>query len=89
LAFQKQRGPGEKPNTGLRVNSKKFIKNIKTSFPVYFFKGKMKRFLKRRLMRILRPLSLSQLQWSMNKDEIDGEAYVNAFKKIMLNGLIA
>jgi AcrR family transcriptional regulator len=29
------------------------------------------------------------LQWSMNKDEIDGEAYVNTFKKIMLNGLMA
>jgi AcrR family transcriptional regulator len=29
------------------------------------------------------------LQWSMNKDEIDGEAYVNTFKKIMLQGLMA
>ena len=29
------------------------------------------------------------LQWSMNKDEIDGEAYVNTFKKIMLNGMVA
>jgi AcrR family transcriptional regulator len=29
------------------------------------------------------------LQWSMNKDEIDGEAYVNTFKKIMLNGMMA
>jgi AcrR family transcriptional regulator len=29
------------------------------------------------------------LQWSMNKDEIDGEAYVNSFKKIMLNGIMA
>ncbi len=28
------------------------------------------------------------LQWSMNKDEIDGEAYVNTFKKIMLQGLM-
>jgi AcrR family transcriptional regulator len=28
------------------------------------------------------------LQWSMNKDEIDGKAYVNAFKKIMLKGLM-
>lgn len=27
------------------------------------------------------------LQWSMNKDKIDGEAYVNTFKKIMLQGL--
>jgi AcrR family transcriptional regulator len=27
-------------------------------------------------------------QWSMNKDEINGEAYVNSFKKIMLNGLM-
>jgi len=40
-------------------------------------------------MRILRPSSLSQLQWSMNKDEIDGEAYVNIFRKIMLNGMMA
>ena len=29
------------------------------------------------------------LQWSMNKDEIDGEAYVNTFKKIMLSGMMA
>lgn len=29
------------------------------------------------------------LQWSMNKDEIDGEAYVNTFKKILLQGLMA
>lgn len=29
------------------------------------------------------------LQWSMNKDEIDGEAYVNTFKKIMLHGMMA
>ncbi len=29
------------------------------------------------------------LQWSMNKDEIDGEAYVDTFKKIMLNGMMA
>ena len=29
------------------------------------------------------------LQWSMNRDEINGEAYVNIFKKIMLDGLWA
>ena len=29
------------------------------------------------------------IQWSMNRDKIDGEAYVNTFKEIMLNGLIA
>lgn len=29
------------------------------------------------------------LQWSMNKDQIDGEAYVNTFKKIMLHGMMA
>jgi len=29
------------------------------------------------------------LQWSMNKDQIDGEAYVNTFEKIMLQGLMA
>ena len=29
------------------------------------------------------------LRWFMNMDKIDGEAYVNTFKKIMLNGLIA
>jgi len=28
------------------------------------------------------------LQWSMNKNEIDGEAYVNTFKKIMLHGMM-
>ena len=29
------------------------------------------------------------LQWSMNREKIDGEAYVNTFKKIMLNGMMA
>jgi len=29
------------------------------------------------------------LQWSMNKDQIDGKAYVETFKKIMLNGMMA
>ena len=29
------------------------------------------------------------LQWSMHRDKIDGEAYVNTFKKIMLQGLMA
>jgi len=28
------------------------------------------------------------LQWSMNREKIDGEAYVNTFKKIMLKGLM-
>ena len=29
------------------------------------------------------------IRWFMNQSEIDGEAYVNTFKKIMLNGLMA
>lgn len=29
------------------------------------------------------------LQWSMNRNEIEGVAYVNTFKKIMLQGLMA
>lgn len=29
------------------------------------------------------------LHWSMNREKIDGEAYVNTFKKIMLNGMMA
>jgi hypothetical protein len=28
------------------------------------------------------------LQWSKNREKIDGEAYVNTFKKIMFNGLM-
>ena len=28
------------------------------------------------------------LQWSMNRDKIDGEAYVNTFKKMVLKGLM-
>ena len=28
------------------------------------------------------------LQWSMNRDEIDGQAYMNTFNKIMLKGLM-
>ena len=29
------------------------------------------------------------LQWSMNRDKIDGEAFVKTYKKILLNGLMA
>jgi AcrR family transcriptional regulator len=29
------------------------------------------------------------IRWFMNRNEIDGEAYVNTFKKIMLKGLMA
>ena len=28
------------------------------------------------------------LQWSMNRDEVDGETFVKTFKKIILNGLM-
>jgi len=28
-------------------------------------------------------------QWSMNRNEVDGEAYVRTFKKVLLNGLMA
>jgi succinate dehydrogenase flavin-adding protein (antitoxin of CptAB toxin-antitoxin module) len=29
------------------------------------------------------------LQWSTNRNEVDGEALVKSFKKIMLKGLMA
>jgi len=57
--------------------------------------GKKEKVLKREMDENLSALVIIAfhvgilIQWSMNKDEIDGKAYVNTFKKIMLQGLIA
>lgn len=58
-------------------------------------RGKREKVFKKELDPNLLALSLIGFhdgilfQWSMNRSEIDGKSYVNTFKNIMLNGLIA
>jgi AcrR family transcriptional regulator len=57
--------------------------------------GKKERFFKKEIDSDLAALIIIAfhdgilIRWFMNQNEIDGEAYVNTFKKIMLNGLMA
>ena len=66
----------------------KFLSNL-------IVQGKKEKVFKRELDEDLSALVIIAfhvgilLQWSMNKGKIDGEAYVNTFKKIMLKGLMS
>ena len=57
--------------------------------------GKKEKIFKKELDKDLAALAIMAfhhgvlVQWSMNRNEIDEEAFVKTFKKIMLNGLIA
>ena len=57
--------------------------------------GKKERIFKKELDTDLTALAIMAfhygilVQWSMNRNEIDGEVFVKTFKKIMLNGLLA
>lgn len=65
----------------------KFLSNL-------IIQGKKEKIFKKELNTDLTALALMAfhygvlVQWSMNKDEIDGKSYVNTFKKIMLQGLM-
>ena len=70
------------------------IKNIRNFLSKLILQGKKEKIFKKEIDSDLTALVIIAfhvgilLQWSMNKDEIDGEAYVNTFKKIMLEGLM-
>lgn len=72
-----------------RINKKyqKFLSNL-------ILQGKKEKIFKKEINSDLAALIIIAfhagilLQWSMNRDKIEGEAYVNTFKKILLNGLI-
>jgi len=76
--------------TGIRRIYKKYKKFLSS----LIVQGKKEKFFKKEIDGDLAALVIIAfhdgilLQWSMNKDKIDGEAYVNTFKKIMLRGLM-
>ena len=74
---------------------KRIYKKYQTFLSKLILQGKKEKVFKRELDPDLAALSIIAfhngilLQWSMNRNVIDGEAFVNTFKNIMLNGLKA
>ena len=80
---------------GIEVEFRRIYKKYQKFLSNLIVQGKKEKVFKREMDEDLSALVIIAfhvgilLQWSMNKDEIDGEAYVNSFKKIMLNGMMA
>jgi AcrR family transcriptional regulator len=73
---------------------KRIYKKYQKFLSDLIIQGKKEKIFKKELNTDLTALALMAfhygvlIQWSMNKDEIDGKSYVNTFKKIMLQGLM-
>ena len=80
---------------GVETEFRRIYKKYQRFLSNLIVQGKKEKFFKKEIDENLAALVIIAfhvgilLQWSMNKDEIDGEAYVNTFKKIMLRGLMA
>jgi AcrR family transcriptional regulator len=80
---------------GIEAEFKRIYRKYQKFLSNLIVQGKKEKVFKREMEEDLSALVIIAfhvgilLQWSMNKDEIDGEAYVNSFKKIMLNGMMA
>jgi len=80
---------------GIETEFRRIYKKYQEFLSNLIVQGKKEKVFKREMDEDLSALVIIAfhvgilLQWSMNKDEIDGKAYVNTFKKIMLQGLIA
>jgi len=80
---------------GIEAEFRRIYKKYQKFLSNLIVQGKKEKVFKREMEEDLSALVIIAfhvgilLQWSMNKDEIDGEAYVNTFKKIMLNGMMA
>jgi len=74
---------------------RRIYKKYQTFLSKLIHQGKKEKIFKKELDPDLAALSIIAfhngvlLQWSMNKNEINGEAFVKTFKNIMLNGLRA
>jgi AcrR family transcriptional regulator len=79
---------------GIEAEFRRIYKKYQNFLSNLMVQGKKERFFKKEIDENLSALVIIAfhvgilLQWSMNKDEIDGKAYVNMFKKIMLQGLM-
>ena len=80
---------------GIETEFRRIYKKYQKFLSNLIVQGKKEKVFKREMDEDLSALVIIAfhvgilLQWSMNRDEIDGEAYVNTFKKIMLKGLMA
>jgi AcrR family transcriptional regulator len=80
---------------GVEAEFRRIYKKYQRFLSNLIVQGKKEKFFKKEIDENLAALVMIAfhvgilLQWSMNKDEIDGKAYVNTFKKIMLQGLMA
>ena len=79
---------------GIEAEFRRVYKKYQNFLSNLMVQGKKERFFKKEIDENLSALVIIAFhvgilfQWSMNKDEIDGKAYVNMFKKIMLKGLM-
>jgi AcrR family transcriptional regulator len=79
---------------GIEAEFRRIYKKYQNFLSNLMVQGKKERFFKKEIDENLSALVIIAfhvgilLQWSMNRDKIDGEAYVNTFKKIMLKGLM-
>ena len=73
---------------------RRIYKKYKSFLSTLIFQGKREKVFKKDLDTDLTALVIIAFHdgilhhWSMNRNEVDGEAYVKTFKKIILNGLM-
>lgn len=79
---------------GIEAEFRKIYKKYQKFLSTIILQGKKEKIFKKEIDENLAALVIIAfqggilVQWSMNRDKIDGEAYVNTFKEIMLNGLM-
>ena len=80
---------------GTEPEFKRIYKKYQKFLSTLILRGKKEKMFKKEIDADLAALIIIAfhdgilIRWFMNRDEIDGKAYVNTFKKIMLHGLMA
>lgn len=80
---------------GIEPEIKRVYRKYQNFLSKLILQGKKEKIFRKEINAVLAALIVIAfhdgilLQWSMNREKIDGEAYVNTFKKIMLNGMMA
>ena len=80
---------------GTEPEFKRIYKKYQKFLSTLILRGKKEKMFKKEIDADLAALTIIAfhdgilIRWFMNRDEIDGKAYVNTFKKIMLHGLMA
>lgn len=82
-------------NNGIEVEIRRIYKKYQNFLSNLLFQGEKEKIFRKEIDAKLAALVIMAfhdgilLQWSMNKDKIDGKAFVKTYKKILLNGLRA